>query len=74
MKTIIVTALFLGLSTVSCKKEVQTTTPSNTDTIPAMDSMNNINPVPADTMTNQSQTSTDSTNIQTEDSADVSPR
>lgn len=39
MKAIIILALVLGLLTVSCKKEVQTTTPITTDTS-VNDSMN----------------------------------
>jgi len=47
MKAIISLALLLGLSIVSCKKEVQTTTPVTTDTS-AVDSMD-VNSVPPDT-------------------------
>lgn len=74
MKTIILLALVLGLSTVSCKKEAQTAESANTDTIPTMDSMNT-NTAPADTMTNQSPISSDSANanIQAGDSAAVTP-
>ena len=51
MKTIIATAFVIGLTLISCKKETQTGTPTNVDTIPAMDTMNmNPTPMPADTM------------------------
>ena len=41
----------LGLTVISCKKEVQTIPSADIDTIPAMDSTNmNLPPIPSDTM------------------------
>ena len=51
MKPIITAALVLGLTILSCKKETQTTTPSDTDTNSTVDSMNtNSSTMPSDTI------------------------
>jgi len=75
MKSIITAALILGLTLISCKKEVQTTTPSDGDTIPATDSMNT-NPaaMPSDTMTTVPPATGDTMNGQNRDSAATTPR
>ncbi len=58
MKSIITTALIVGLTLISCKKEVQTTTPTGADTSTSADStyMNpsNSSPMPSDTMSGTS--------------------
>ncbi|MFP3594455.1 hypothetical protein [Chryseobacterium sp. SIMBA_038] len=75
MKSIITIALILGLTVISCKKEVQTTTPSDSDTIPATDSMNtNPAPMPSDTMTTVQPATGDTMTRQNRDSATTTPR
>jgi len=75
MKSIITTALILGLTLISCKKEVQTTTPSDADTVPATDSMNtNPAPMPSDTMATVPPATGDTMNGQNRDSATTTPR
>lgn len=75
MKSIITTALILALTVISCKKEVQTTTPSDADTLPPTDSMNtNPAPMPSDTMTNVPLITGDTMNGQNRDSATTTPR
>lgn len=73
MKTIITAVLLIGLTAISCKKEVQTTTPTDVDTVPAMDSMNmNSSPMPADTM--NAIPSSDSMNSKRTDSSAATPK
>jgi len=76
MKSIITIALVLGLTVISCKKEVQTTNPSDADTtFPATDSMNtNSAPMPSDTMTTVPPATGDTMNTRNRDSAMTTPK
>jgi hypothetical protein len=74
MKALISLVLVLGLLAVSsCRKEVQTASPSALDTISNTDSMS-VNSNSVDTITAPSQTAADSTALKTTDSIGVSPR
>ncbi|MDY0933326.1 hypothetical protein [Chryseobacterium sp. CFBP8996] len=75
MKSIITTALMLGLTVISCKKEVQTIPSADIDTIPAMDSTNmNLPPIPSDTITTVPPTTGDTMNTRNRDSAMTTPK
>ncbi|CAD7798349.1 hypothetical protein CHRY9390_00323 [Chryseobacterium aquaeductus] len=72
MKTFITTAIVLGFTVISCKKENQTATTSDLDTISAADTMNMSTPMPSDTMMNSTPATGDSMNRMNTDSANTS--
>ena len=75
MKALIFSVLLLGLVTVtSCKKEVQTASPSASDTISNTEDTMNVNSNSADTITQPLQTAPDSTDLNTNDSVSGNPR
>jgi len=77
MKSLIITALVLGLTVMSCKKEAQTAKSADSDSLSAVDSMNSNSSspaVPSDSMTNMQSTS-DSAGVQNNrDSIPATPK
>lgn len=70
MKTLIVTAIVLGFTMTSCKKETQTTTPTDVDTMSTADSTSmNASPMPSDTLNNTTQGTTNTMRSGVQDSA-----
>lgn len=76
MKSLIITALVLGLSAMSCKKEAQTERSLESDSLANMDSMdvNSSPPLTSDSMNNM-QSNMDTANLQNnKDSVTAPPK
>ncbi|MDF2932795.1 MAG: hypothetical protein K0R36_2126 [Chryseobacterium sp.] len=75
MKALITAALALGFLIVSCKKNGETTTPTDASSPSTIDSTNmNSTPMASDNATTVSPSAGDTMNIQNQDSATAAPK